>query len=191
MLRFEADLYNREFPDLIKAAEKFQEKLSKVKVFVSDVDGIMTTGDIIYSSKEVGFNRAFNAHDGYGFRILKNFGIKTALITGGNSLGVKLRAEYLNVDYLFMGSEDKREALDKIIESEKCQADELIYLGDELFDIPLLKKVGFSATVSESPVEVKRIVDYITYANAGRGACREVIDMLLYAKDLKVEIPDY
>jgi 3-deoxy-D-manno-octulosonate 8-phosphate phosphatase (KDO 8-P phosphatase) len=190
-LNLDADFFNRDFPDYSVIAEKFSEKLKKVKVFISDIDGIMTNGQIFYSSSEVGFNRAFDAHDGYGFRMLQKMGFKTALITGGNSLGVKLRAEYLKVDHLYMGTEDKREAFNKILELENCDAKEVIYIGDELFDIPLLKKAGFSATVPNASIEVLKSVDYISMTTAGRGVCREIANLLFMANNLKIDIPDF
>lgn len=178
-----------EIIDLRKVASGFKDKLSKIKIFLADVDGVMTNGIIYYSGEEVGYNRFFHAHDGYGFKMLREAGIKIGIISGGNSVGLIKRAEYLECDYIKVGNEDKRGALDEILVESGCTEEEVVYIGDEFFDLPILKRVGFSATVPEASVEIKEAVDYITTRKGGEGAVREVIDMLRFVQNIVPRVP--
>ncbi len=171
-------------------SKKYASKLKKIKVLLFDVDGILTDGRILYDGSEVGFNRIYNIYDGYGIRVMINAGIKVGFISGAESVSIKKRAEVLGVNYLFLGNEDKREAYKKVL-SDGYKDSEILYMGDELFDIPLLKRAGFSATVPEAFEEVKKNVDYITDRLGGRGAVREVIDMVRYAQKIYPKIPEF
>ena len=175
--------------DLRERSKNFTEKLSKIKLALFDVDGICTDGRIFWAGEEVGFNRYFHTHDGYGMKILMRAGLKVGIITGGNSLGVKNRFELLGLDYIYMGNEDKRAALDEILKKEGLSDEEFLYMGDEFFDLPLLKRAGFSATVPNASHEICDAVDYVTFNKSGEGCVREVIDMLRYVQDITPEIP--
>jgi len=175
---------------LQEIAKKYEEKLKKIKVFVTDVDGVLTNGQVYYAGEDIGFNRFFHIWDGYGMVLLRRHGLKIGFITGGESISVEKRAEILKVDYLFMGNEDKRGAFLEIVK-EGYNFDEILYIGDDLFDIPLLKKAGFSATVAGAPDEVSSVVDYITERVAGRGAVREVVDLVRYAQGIIPDVKDF
>lgn len=173
-----------------KAVEMHREKLSKIKVCAFDVDGILTDGKIWWHGDEVGWNRISNIRDGYGMVLLKRLGLKVGVITGGSSFSVVKRfKENLELDFVYKGNEDKRKAFLELV-SQGNKPEEILYMGDELFDIPLLKKAGFSATVPEASFEVHGVVDYVTKAGPGNGAVREVIDILRLAQNLKVDIPE-
>lgn len=176
--------------DLKKVAKTHKKKLEKIKVFLLDVDGILTNGLIYYASGEVGFNRFFHAQDGFGIKILRRAGIKVGVISGGDSLGLRKRVEYLGLDYSFLGNEDKRQAYLAILE-EGYTDEEILYMGDEFFDIPLMKKAGFAATVPEVSQEVIEATDYVTRREGGKACVREVIDLLRYAQNIVPEIPDF
>ena len=171
-------------------AKKYEEKLKKIKVFICDVDGVLTPGDIVYFGHEVGFNRTFHALDGYGLKILQAAGIKVGFVTGGDSISVKVRADYLKLDYNFIGNEDKREAYKKVL-ADGFKDEEILYMGDELFDIPLLKRAGFAACPPEVSDEVISAVDYVTSRQGGQACVREVIDMVRYAQKINPTIPDF
>lgn len=175
--------------DLRSIAKKFEDKLKKIKVVLFDCDGILTDSKIYYHDEKIGFNRSFHAHDGYGMKLLMKHGLKVGVISGGDSVGVKKRLDYLKVDYQYLGNEDKREALKAVVKDAGCEFSEVLYMGDELFDIPLLEVVGFSATVPGAPIEVLEACDYTTYKNAGEACAREVIDILRYAQNIHPEIP--
>ncbi len=174
--------------DLRAESKKHMEKLKKIKIALFDVDGILTDGKVFWSGEEVGFNRFFNTHDGYGLKMLMEAGLKVGIITGGDSLGVRKRFEGLGVDYLKMGKTDKRAHFDEIMKDANLSNDEALYMGDEFFDLPILKQAGFSATVPHASHEVAESVDYITQRNGGDGAVREVIDMLRYVQNILPKI---
>lgn len=174
--------------NLREEAKAYTEKLSKIKICLFDVDGILTDGKLYWSGEEVGYNRFFHTHDGYGLKILMKAGLKVGIITGGDSLGVKKRFSDLGLHYIYSGSEDKRAALADILEKEGASAEEVLYMGDEFFDLPLLTKVGFSATVPNASIEVREAVDYITHRTSGNGCVREVIDLLRHTQDIVPEI---
>ncbi|MBC96614.1 MAG: hypothetical protein CME63_02625 [Halobacteriovoraceae bacterium] len=177
--------------DLKLKSQEFKDKLSKIKVCAFDVDGILTDGRVWWGGEEVGWNRYFNIRDGYGMKVLQRAGYKVGVITGGNSSGLRKRfKENLGLDFIYQGSEDKRTAFLELMD-EGFKAEEILYMGDEHFDMPLLKKAGFSATVPEACVDVKEVVDYVTQIEGGRGAAREVIDLLRYACGIFPEIPDF
>lgn len=169
---------------LRETAKKFEDKLKKIKIVVFDLDGILTDAHVWWASEEVGFNRNFNIYDGYGMKILMKAGLKVGVITGGNSISVQKRVNQLGLDFCYAGNEDKREAFKDILKRYNADASEILYMGDELFDLPLLRKAGFSATVPNTSDEVKEAVDYITIRHSGQGCAREVIDLVRYAQDI-------
>lgn len=174
--------------DLRAESKKHHEKLQKIKIVLFDVDGILTDGKVYWSGEEVGFNRFFNTHDGYGIRVLIEAGIKVGIITGGNSLGVLKRFEGLGVDYIKMGNTDKRAHYNEVLEDSGLTEEQTLYMGDEFFDLPLLKRAGFSATAPHASHEILESVDYVTERSGGEGCVREVIDMLRYAQNIVPKI---
>ena len=172
-------------------AKKFESKLKKIKVVIFDLDGILTDAHVWWASEEVGFNRTFNIYDGYGMKVLMKAGIRVGVITGGNSVSVQKRVEQLGLNFCYAGNEDKRAAFVDVLKKYNVEADEVLYMGDELFDIPLLKKSGFSATVPNTCEEVLEIVDYVTKRESGKGCAREVIDLVRYAQNIHPENEDF
>jgi 3-deoxy-D-manno-octulosonate 8-phosphate phosphatase (KDO 8-P phosphatase) len=170
--------------DLRLVAKKYEEKLKKIKVVAFDLDGILTNAHVWWASEEVGFNRTFNIYDGYGMKLLMLSGFKVGVITGGNSVSVVKRVEQLGLDFCYAGNEDKRSAFLDLLKKYNVGPSEILYMGDELFDIPLLKKAGFSATVPNTSEEVKEVVDYVTKRGSGEGCAREVIDLVRYANGI-------
>lgn len=169
-------------------AKKFEDKLKKIKVACFDLDGILTDSHVWWASEEVGFNRTFCIYDGYGMKLLMKAGIKVGVITGGNSVSVIKRTSQLGLDFCYAGNEDKRSAFLDMIAKYNVQPDEVMYMGDELFDMPLLRKAGFAATVPNACEEVREMVDYVTIKESGKGAAREVMDLIRYAQNI---VPDH
>ena len=170
--------------DFKSLATQHSEKLKKIKVVALDVDGILTDAKVYYEGVEVGFNRTFNVYDGYGMKLLMKAGIKVGVITGGDSVSVKKRVEQLGLDFCYVGNEDKGGAFLDLLKKYSVSASEVLYMGDELFDIPLLKAAGFGATVPSAGLEVLEIVDYVTTRKSGEGCAREVIDILRWAQGI-------
>lgn len=169
---------------LKEVAKKHEAKLKKIKVCAFDLDGILTDCKVFWQGEEVGFNRTFNIYDGFGMKMLMKAGIKVGVITGGDSVSVSKRTKQLGVDFCYVGNEDKREAFLDIMKRYNVAADEILYMGDELFDLPLLKKAGFSATVPNTTEEVTTMVDYVTERKSGEGCAREVMDLVRYAQGI-------
>lgn len=165
-------------------AKEFKAKLDQIKICLFDVDGILTDGKVRYDGQEMGFNRSTHTSDGYGLKVLMRAGYKVGVISGGDSLGVQKRfKENLGLDLTFFGNEDKREAYLAVLEMG-YKDEEILYMGDEFFDLPLLMRSGFSATVPSASLEVQEHVDYVTDRASGEGAAREVIDILRYSQNI-------
>ena len=159
-------------------SKALKEKIKKIKVLVMDVDGVLTEGKLIFDgeAKEL---KAFNVQDGYGIVILKRAGIKTAIITAGNSKVVKVRADYLHIDKLYSGAYPKIISYEKMLKFFKVKDAEVCFVGDDLTDCQILKRVGLAISVRNAVSEVKKITDYKTKRCGGDGAIREVIELLL------------
>jgi 3-deoxy-D-manno-octulosonate 8-phosphate phosphatase (KDO 8-P phosphatase) len=154
-----------------------QSKLKKIKILILDIDGVMTDGRLFWLEGH-GWTRFFHVKDGYGLKMLMKAGIQVAVISGGDSKDVRTRVEFLKLTHVFLGDEDKVKALDKTVAASKLSLDQMAFMGDELFDIPVMEKVGFSATVPHAVDEVKEHADYVTETPGGWGAVREIADAI-------------
>lgn len=152
--------------------------LSGIRLLLLDVDGVMTDGRIIYDNtgNEI---KAFDVKDGHGLKLVQRAGIKTGIITGRESALVAHRAQELGFDYLYQGAKDKLVPFREILEISGLREDEIAYVGDDVVDLPILLRVGFSAVPADAVDEIKPLVHYVTRRNGGRGAVREVCDLLL------------
>ncbi len=150
----------------------------KLKMLVFDVDGVMTDGGIYYSANGAELKR-FNAQDGYGLVQAREQGFKIAIISGRSSEAVTERARDIRADEVLQGIDDKLAAATEMAKRHGLALRELSFMGDDLFDLPLLKAVGLSAAPSNARPEVRKRVDFMTKAVGGDGAVREFIDMVL------------
>ncbi len=173
---------------LREIGEHFSAKLSKIKLCLFDVDGILTDGKVTWMGEQLGFNRSFHVRDIYGLKILQQAGIEVGIITGGDSAAIHVGFEMLGIKYVYTGKEDKRGAFKDVLEKTGVSAEETLYMGDEFFDLPILKQVGFSATVPNASEEIRDAVDYITVCPAGEASAREVIDILRYAQGIEPKV---
>ncbi len=167
---------------LLETAD-IQSKLKKIRLLILDIDGVMTDGRVFWLQGH-GWSRHFHIKDGYGLKVLMKHGVDVAVISGGDSQDVRTRMEFLKIKHVFLGDEDKLKALDKIVEATKLDLSQMAFMGDDLFDIPVLEKVGFSATVPHAVDPVKARVHYITETPGGWGAVREVADAIRKAQGL-------
>ena len=167
---------------LLETAD-IQARLKKIKLLILDVDGVMTDGRIFWLDGH-GWTRHFHIKDGYGLKVLMKCGIDVAIISGGDSKDVRTRMEFLKIKHVFLGDEDKIKAFDKIVASTGLQPEQMAFMGDDLFDIPVIERVGFSATVPHAVDPVKARVHYITETPGGWGAVREVADAIRKAQGL-------
>jgi len=155
-----------------------KEKAINIKFLLLDVDGILTDGKIIIDSygNEL---KSFHIQDGHGIFLIKSSGIEVGIISGRYSRAVEYRAKELNIEEVHQGVRDKVKIYEEIKAKYKLSDEAVAFMGDDLIDIPLLRKVGFSATTADAVNEVKEIADMITERNGGEGAVREVIDFIL------------
>jgi 3-deoxy-D-manno-octulosonate 8-phosphate phosphatase (KDO 8-P phosphatase) len=171
-------------------SEKELFKIAKnIKFLVLDVDGVLTDGGIILDNEGNEF-KTFHVRDGHGIKMLIKAGIHVAIITGRHSRVVERRAHELGVTELFQKCYNKRAAYKQIAEKYSLSDNEIAYVGDDIVDIPILKKAGFSVVVADADDEVKGAAMMVTKMRGGRGAVREVCDFLLKAKGLWKDIID-
>ncbi len=166
-----------------------QARLALIRCLVLDVDGIMTDGRIFWAGSAQGWTRSFNVRDGHGIRLLQKAGVEVAVLSGGESADVRVRMESLKIKHAYLGNENKLQGLAKIVQDLQLQTNQLAYLGDELFDLPVLRRVGFSATVPEAVAAVRREVHYVTEKQGGFGAVREVVDWIMTVQGLIPAMP--
>ena len=157
------------------------ERLRSVDALIFDIDGVMTDGRIFWQGGQ--WYRMFSVQDGYGVSQLLKKGFPVAVMSGGDSADVRARMEHLRIKYLYLGQEDKCHSLARFQAEIGIEPHKMAFIGDECFDIPLLKAVGVAITVPHAPAEVRACCDYVTERAGGFGAVREVIDAFLEAHD--------
>ncbi len=156
-------------------------KAKKIKLLLLDVDGVLTDGRIIYDSRGSDI-KFFDVHDGLGVHLLKKAGIPTILITAKDSIAIKPRARDMRVDAVFANVSRKSAVLAMILKKYKVNNKEVCFVGDDLVDLGLLKRVGFPIAVCNAAVEIKQAASYITSNPGGRGAVREISELILKAQ---------
>lgn len=161
--------------------ESLDEKLKKIRLIIFDVDGILTDGRITFGSPELEI-KSFDVRDGHGIKIAKRCGLELAFVTGRKSLVVARRAEELDVTRVYQNIWDKKPVLDELMDQLGLQPEQVAVIGDDVVDIPLLRRVGIGFTVPEAPQEVLREAQVITRHRGGWGAAREIIEMILKAQ---------
>ncbi len=158
-----------------------ERRAALVKVMIFDVDGVLTDGSLTYGADgEV--TKTFNVLDGLGIQMLARVGLVTAIISARQSPIVARRAQDLGIHYVYQGKHDKRVAFAELMERTGARADECGYIGDDVIDVPLLRAVGFAVTVPNGHLDAREFAHYLTRAGGGRGAVREVCDIVLHAQ---------
>lgn len=153
-------------------------EFAAIKLLLLDVDGVLTDGRITYDNQGNEL-KSFDVKDGHGLKLLQRAGISIGIITGRQSDLVARRAAELGIDILYQGALRKLDPYLEILANLGLSDEQVAYVGDDLIDLPLLRRVGFSATVSDAHPEVLPLVDYISRLPGGRGAVREICDLLL------------
>jgi 3-deoxy-D-manno-octulosonate 8-phosphate phosphatase, YrbI family len=156
--------------------------LSKIRLVATDCDGVLTDGGMYYTA-DGDIMKKFNVIDGMGFVLLREAGIKTAIITAEKNPLLSKRAEKIKVDYLVTGTKDKLGELKKICEKENLELYQAAYIGDDIFDIPAIKKCGFGCVPMSAFENVKKEADYITQRRGGEGCFREVTNIILESRN--------
>ncbi len=170
-----------------RISEDQLERAAKIRLVLMDVDGVWTEGGLFYvpggadGMVEV---KTFDTQDGMGLRWAHAAGLKTGLISGRESPGVTHRAEMLGVTYIYQNHLEKIPPYEEICRQANVADEEVAYLGDDLPDVPLIRRVGLGVAVANARPEVKCCADYITAASGGQGAIREVLEIIMQAQGL-------
>lgn len=153
----------------------------RIRLAIFDVDGVLTDGTI-YLSERGEEMKAFNILDGLGLKMLAASGIVTALLSGRKSKMVALRAKEIGIAHLMQGVDDKLEVYHRLLRKLDLAEEETSFMGDDLPDLPVLRRCGFAFSVPDAPEIVRNHVHYVTSAPGGRGAAREACEFLLRAR---------
>ncbi len=156
-------------------------KASIVKLLICDVDGVMTDGRLFFSDAGLEY-KAFHSRDGLGIIMLQRSGIPLAIITARRSDVVTHRMKNLHIELVFQGQKNKLQAFDEICQQLDLQPEQIAYIGDDLVDLPVMKKVGLSIAVADAHERVKQHADWVTSHSGGQGAVRDVCELLMQAQ---------
>lgn len=159
------------------------ERAERVRLIVMDVDGVMTSGQIIYGSGGLEL-LTFDVKDGFAIVAAHRMGLLTALITGRTSEALARRAKELGISEVYQGCVDKLKAYKGVLARYGLSDEAVTYIGDDLPDLPVLARAGLKVAVANASEEVKAKADYVTINEGGRGAVREVIELILHAQGL-------
>jgi 3-deoxy-D-manno-octulosonate 8-phosphate phosphatase (KDO 8-P phosphatase) len=152
--------------------------LKPIKLLAMDVDGVLTDGTITICS-DGSESKSFHLLDGHGIKMWQRAGLKTAMISGRESAVTKKRAEELKIEFLYQPCQQKLVCFEKLLSDTGLEAKNIAYIGDDLLDIPIVKRAGFGAAVANGVDELKGYAHYVTSRTGGRGAVREVIEYIL------------
>jgi len=157
------------------------EKAKQIELVIFDIDGVLTDGSLFMGDDGQEY-KAFNSKDGHGIRMLLDGGVDIAIITGRQSEVVKHRASDLGITRIYQGKREKLPAFLELLEDTKLKAEQVAYVGDDVVDLPVMSKVGLAICVQDAHEFVKKHSHWVTQAAGGRGAGREVCEMILQAK---------
>lgn len=158
-----------------------EARAKAVRMIVFDIDGVLTDGSLFFGDDGQEY-KAFNSLDGHGIKMLRATGVEAGIITGRTSKVVLHRARNLGITRIFQGAEDKLEAFESLLRELALSPEQIAYMGDDIVDLPVLKRCGLAVTVPNAPTEVKTRCHLVTQAGAGRGAAREVCELIMRAQ---------
>jgi 3-deoxy-D-manno-octulosonate 8-phosphate phosphatase (KDO 8-P phosphatase) len=155
-----------------------RERLQKIRLLLLDVDGVLTDGGIVYDDRGVQ-TKIFDVKDGHGLKLLQRAGLRVGIITGRQSEVVNIRARELGIEVVHQGAREKLVPYREVLAGLGLTDAEVAYVGDDLPDLPVMQRVGWSAAPADAVEEVRAQADYVTVCGGGRGAVREVCELLL------------
>lgn len=156
-------------------------RAQQVRIAAFDVDGVLTDGALYYTDAGEEF-KAFNVQDGHGIKMLQESGVTIAIITSRRSQLVANRARNLGIEHLYQGVENKLETMNMLLQRLGLDLADASYMGDDVIDLPVLRRCGFAASVPEAPALVRQHAHYVTRAGGGRGAVREFAEFVMHAQ---------
>ena len=158
--------------------KNYKTLLPNIKTFIFDVDGVLTDGKILITN-EGELLRSFDTKDGYAMKCALVQGYKIVIITGGRNKGVEERFKELGVFDIYMGAHHKTEAYQDLLDNYDLDPETILYLGDDVPDIPVMEKVGLGCCPADAVSDVKAMADYVSHKNGGEGCVREIIEQVL------------
>ena len=174
-------------PDSLKLLPDVVQRASRVSLLVIDVDGVLTDGRIVYA--EYGDElKCFDVQDGAGLVFWNRVGLQSAIITARKSRLVKRRAKEMRVDFLAQGCLLKLPFYERALKRFRVSDEQVCAIGDDLMELPILRRVGFAVAVPNAVDDVKHASHYVTQRSGGHGAVREIVDLILKAKGLRDQI---
>jgi 3-deoxy-D-manno-octulosonate 8-phosphate phosphatase (KDO 8-P phosphatase) len=162
-------------------SEELCDKMRRIRILILDVDGVLTDGGI-FIDDEGRETKRFDVRDGHGLKMLMRCDVEIILLTGRTSKAVEHRALDLGIKEVYQGVWNKLEVFEDISRKKNVGWEEIAFVGDDVVDVPVLKRAGFSASVADAAEDVKRVVDYIAEQPGGKGAVREICEIILKAK---------
>ena len=166
---------------MAKDQQLAQQKAIEIKLLVLDIDGVMTDGRLYFSAQGEAL-KVFTIPDGLGIKLLRNSGVEVAIISGRSSEALSKRAADLGIKHLYQGREDKIQALTELLTVLDLSFNQVAHLGDDLPDLPVIRKVGLGIAVANAYALVKQHADWCTTAKGGEGAVREACDFIMSAQ---------
>jgi 3-deoxy-D-manno-octulosonate 8-phosphate phosphatase (KDO 8-P phosphatase) len=169
------------------------KRAKRIKVFLMDADGTLTTGAVTLLSQSDGSAleiKTFDAHDGQGLSLAHSAGLRTGVITGRESAAMRRRARELNIEFVYEKQPHKIAAYEEILKKTGAVESEVAYLGDDLPDLTIMRRVGLAVAVGDAASEVKRAAHYVTKAIGGKGAARELVEVILKSKGIWEQMID-
>jgi 3-deoxy-D-manno-octulosonate 8-phosphate phosphatase (KDO 8-P phosphatase) len=157
------------------------DRAKRIRLAIFDVDGVLTDGSLYFtdSGEEM---KVFNARDGHGLKMLQEAGVRLAIITSRTSRCVEARARSLGIELLYQGVADKLAAFQELLAQLGLEAETAFYMGDDVIDLPVMRRCGLAATVTDAPAVVKTHAHYVSRSRGGQGAVREVCEMIMHAQ---------
>jgi len=152
--------------------------LSNIKLLAMDVDGVLTDGTVIISS-DGSESKTFNLLDGHGIRMWRKAGLRAALISGRESAVTKQRANEMEIDFVYQPCQQKLACFEKLLADSQLEPKNIAYIGDDVLDIPIIRRAGFGVAVANAVDELKSCAHYVTSRTGGNGAVREVVEYIL------------
>jgi 3-deoxy-D-manno-octulosonate 8-phosphate phosphatase (KDO 8-P phosphatase) len=171
----------------LKISQTLKKRAAQIEVLLMDVDGTMTDGGVtlLSETEEIALEiKTFDAHDGQGLMLAVTAGLRTGCITGRQSSALLRRAREMNMEFVYMKQPIKMPAYEEIVRKAGVPESSVAYVGDDLPDLPVMRRAGLAVAVGDAVPEVKKAAHYVTKAKAGRGAIRETVELILKSKGI-------
>lgn len=162
--------------------KSYKEYLEHITTFILDVDGVLTDGTVTIMTNG-DMLRRMNIKDGYALKTAKDAGFNICIISGGSNLGVQKRLEGLGITDIYLGAHNKIDQFKEYLKNKSIKAENVLYMGDDIPDIPVMKLVGLPTCPQDAAIEVKGISKYVSHKLGGKGAIRDVIEQVMKVQD--------